>query len=131
MRSWICCAGLMAVLACASPSPTAPPAAGTWGGAEASLTLGRFGGTVQYLCGAGTIDPGWRLSGDGTFAATGQHYFGGGPVPIGGRPPHPAEYSGQIVGAVFTLTVTVTDVPATLGPFQLVRDGPIVSELCD
>lgn len=130
MRSWIGRAGVLtASLACGSPA--GPEAVGTWGGSEASLTLGRFGGTVQYPCGAGTIAPGWSLSDEGVFVASGQHYFGGGPVPIGGRPPHPAEYAGQIDRGVFTLTVTVTDIPETLGPFHLARDGPIVSELCD
>ena len=130
MRPWIGCVGVViAALAC--ESPIAPEAVGAWGGTSASLTLSRAGGTVQYQCGAGSIAPGWRLSESGVFAATGQHFFGGGPVPIGGRPPHPAEYSGTIIGNVFVLTVTVTDVPATLGPFRLERDGPIVTELCD
>ncbi len=117
-------------LLCACGSPAAPPVEGAWGGTEASLTLTQAGGTLQYPCGAGTIDSGWTLSADGVFTATGQHFFGGGPVPIGGRPPHPAEYMGQVAGASLTLTVTLTDVGDTLGPFHLIRDGPIVTEVC-
>ena len=119
---------LLPVLACGSP--TAPEVSGTWGGTDASLTLTAAGGTIQYQCGAGTIDSAWTLSADGVFAATGEHYVGGGPVPIGGRPPHPAQYAGRVDGSVFTLTVALTDLEQSLGPYELVRGGPVVTEIC-
>ncbi len=122
------CLVLALLAACASP--TAPAVIGEWGGTEASLTLTASGGTVSYACGAGTIDPGWTLSKSGRFSATGQHYTGGGPAPLGGRPPHPARYAGQVTGDMLTLTVTLLDLDATLGPFRLERGGPPVHELC-
>jgi hypothetical protein len=109
---------------------TAPDALGNWGGPEASMVLTASGGTVSYACGAGTIDSDWTLSPSGDFAATGQHFFGGGPVPVQGHQPHPAVYAGRVRGSELTLTVTLTDLKETLGPFTLVRDGPVVVELC-
>jgi hypothetical protein len=117
-------------LAVACSSPTAPGAEGTWGGTEASLSLTRSGGTLSYACGAGTIDSAWTLTRDGRFAATGQHFFGGGPVPPQGHPPHPARYSGQMRDADLVLTITLTDLGQTLGPYRLTRGGPEVFEQC-
>lgn len=120
---------LAMVTSCAAP--TAPPnVLGEWGGTQASLSLSTAGGTVAYACGAGTIAAGWTLAADGTFNATGTHAFGGGPVPIGGRPPHPARYNGRVDGDVLTMTVTITDLAQTIGPLRLVRGGPVVHELC-
>ena len=127
MRSYLI-ALLALTLACSSS--TEPTALGQWGGEEASLTLTRAGGTVSYPCGAGTIDSAWTLGQDGQFAASGQHFFGGGPVPPGGTPPHPARYIGQVTGPFLTFTVSVTDLNVTLGPFHLIRGGPPVVELC-
>jgi hypothetical protein len=119
---------LALVVGCASL--TAPTVVGVWGGTQASLTLDRSGGSLTYPCGAGTIDSAWTLDGNGTFAASGEHFFGGGPVPVQGRPPHPARYTGQVNGALLTLVVTVLDLNETLGPFTLVRGGPPVHEMC-
>ena len=110
--------------------PTAPSVLGDWGGREASLTLARSGGTLSYPCGAGTMDSAWTLGPGGVFTATGQHFFGGGPMPVQGRPPHPASYSGTVDGDRLTLSVTLTDLNQTLGPFHLVRGGPPVPEMC-
>jgi hypothetical protein len=119
---------LAIVLACSSP--TAPKAEGDWGGNGVSLSLARTGGVLTYACGAGTMDSAWTLSPDGQLTGTGQHFFGGGPVPSQGRPPHPATYSGRIEGDVLTLTVTLTDLGQTLGPFRLLRGGPKMQEMC-
>ena len=121
---------LLLPLALACSSPTAPDVLGSWGGTEASLVLTSSGGAISYACGSGTIDSGWTLSRTGQFVASGQHFFGGGPVPPQGRPPHPARYMGQVQGDDLTLTVTLTDLNQTLGPFHLVRGGPVVVELC-
>jgi len=117
-------------MALACVSPTAPDALGTWGGQDASLVLTMSGGQVSYACGSGTIDSAWTLSRAGQFVGSGQHFFGGGPVPPQGRSPHPARYIGQVQGDQLTLTVTLTDLSQTLGPFHLVRGGPTVVELC-
>ena len=95
------------------------------------MVLSRTGGSVNYQCGAGTIDSTWTLTADGTFTGTGLHYFGGGPVPSGGRQPHPARYVGHVTDDRLALSVVLTDLDQTLGPFQMVRDGPGVTELCD
>lgn len=118
------------MLALACTTLTGPRADGQWGGVEASLTLSRSGGAVAYPCGAGTIDSTWTLTRDGRFAGTGEHFYGGGPDPIQGRPPHPARYAGDVSGSQLTLTVIVLDVSDTLGPFHLTRGGPPVSEQC-
>ena len=122
------CLVLAFVAACASP--TAPDLSGEWGGAQVSLTLDRSGGALTYACATGTIDSTWTLDANGVFAGSGEHYFAGGPIPPGGGTPHPARYAGEVDGVVFTLTVTLTDLDETLGPFTLVRDGPPVHVLC-
>lgn len=118
----------VALMACSSFTDAS--LSGRWGGQQASLVLQPSGGTVSYQCGAGSVDPGWSVSDDGQWSATGQHFFGGGPDPIGGRPPHPARYSGHLAGSQLTFTVTVTDLDEVLGPFHVTRDGPAVSEVC-
>jgi hypothetical protein len=111
-------------------TPIGPDARGQWGGTEASLALTGSGGTASYLCGAGTIDSGWTITQAGDFEATGQHFFGGGPLPIQGRPPHPARYVGRLSGTRLTLTVILLDTSDSLGPFHLIRGGPWVNEAC-
>lgn len=119
---------LLVLWAC--QSPTSSGAVGSWGGSQASLELSHAGGTITYQCGNGTIAPGWTLAADGSFSATGEHYFGGGPVPSGGRPPHAATYSGKVNGGHMSLTVTVPDAGVTIGPLDLVRGGPTVTQMC-
>jgi len=100
----------------ACSSSTAPEASGVWGGIEASLALTSSGGSVSHPCGSRTIDSRWTI--------------GGGPLPSEGRPPHPARHFGQIPGTALTLSVIVTDLGDTLGPYQLTRGGPEVMEPC-
>jgi len=118
-------------IGCSSSSEQGEPnVIGDWGGTQASLTMTRSGGDLSYPCGAGTIDSTWTLSADGHLAGTGQHFFGGGPLPVQGRQPHPALYAGNVHGDTLTLSVTVTDLGQTLGPFRLLRGGPAVAEQC-
>lgn len=119
---------LLALTGCADP--TAPASLGSWGGSEVSLLLAQSGGTLTYACGAGTVDSGWAVSAAGQFTGTGQHFFGGGPVPPQGHPPHPAVYAGRLSGNQLVLTVTLTDLQQVLGPFKLRRGGPPVAEIC-
>ena len=120
---------LMALLACGVPT-NSQPIQGQWGSVDASLVLSEATGTLSYSCGAGTVDSGWTLTRHGQFQGTGLHFFGGGPLPATGRPPHPTRYTGQVHGHTLTLTVLLLDSPDTLGPFTMRRGGPIVSELC-
>ncbi len=123
-------AALVALVALACRTPTAPEALGVWGGQEASLVLADSGGSMSFACGASTVASGWSIGPDGQFSAIGQYYFGGGPVPPGGTSPHPARYTGLVQGNVFTVTITLTDLSETLGPFNMIRNGPPVVQRC-
>lgn len=103
---------------------------GKWGGTDASLDITRAGGRVTYACGHGTVDSAWTLDTDGAFRGVGQHYFGGGPVPEGGRPPQSARYEGILRGAELEWRVRVEGHENPLGPFRLLRGGPPVTERC-
>jgi hypothetical protein len=122
----------LAVLSGVGCTDSTEPAAltGTWGGPEATLTLTMAGGTVEYACGSGTIDSGWRLDADGTWRASGQYFAGGGPLPSEGRPPHPATYAGRVQGELLTFTVKIGDLATSLGPFTVRRNAPGASEMC-
>jgi hypothetical protein len=120
----------LVAVALACSDPTAPSPTGSWGGPEVSLALTEAGGALTYLCGAGTIDPGWRVNGEGRFAGAGQHFFGGGPIPPEGRPPYQALYTGRFRGDRLDLSITLPELQQTLGPYALVRGGPTVQELC-
>lgn len=109
------------LLALGCASPTSPDPIGQWGSNDANLTLSRSGGTIEYGCGLGTIDSTWSVGTSGQFTATGMHYTEGGPVPIGGVPPHPARYRGTLRDPWLTLSVTLTDLDQTLGPYRLER----------
>ena len=119
----------LTITACGEQT-TGPTAEGQWGGQAASLQLAASGGAIQYPCGSGTIDPGWTLAKGGTFGATGKHFVGGGPLPPGGRAGVAAAYSGHVNGSKLVFTVTLTDSGQVLGPFELVRDGPTVADMC-
>jgi hypothetical protein len=115
-------------LACADP--VAPEVTGQWGGPDATLILSPTGGSVQYACGAGTIDAGWTLHTGGEWRATGAYFTGGGPMPVQGRPPHPATYAGRFTGDALTFTVDVPELGAVLGPYTVKRNAPGASEIC-
>lgn len=122
------CLAALGVLSCTSA--TAPEPEGQWGSTQASLQLQRSGGTITYQCGDGTIDSTWTVDGAGVFRATGQHFPGGGPEPIGGRTPQAATYSGQFRGRILTLRVTIMPGSVQLGPFTLVRGETGVGPVC-
>jgi len=119
---------LCATLGCSDPA--APEITGQWGGPNATLILAPAGGTVEYACGSGTIDAGWRAEPDGHWLATGRHFVGGGPLPDEGRPPHAVTYTGVFRGNVLTFTASVPELGSTLGPFTVRRGAPGASEIC-
>jgi hypothetical protein len=129
MRAGGAAAVLAAALAACSDI-TAPELEGKWGGPDATLTLSVLGGSVEYACGAGTIDAGWRLDSNGAWTAAGRHSAGGGPAPIDGRPSHPAIYAGTLEGDVLTFTVEIPELDVKMGPFRVVRGMPGASEMC-
>jgi len=102
---------------------------GSWGGLHLELVLEESGGTLEYDCAYGTIEPGWILTDDGDFTGVGEHVFEhGGPVRDGEvLPVRPAAYEGTIDGDRMQLTVTLTDSAQVVGTFDLRRgaDGQI------
>lgn len=119
-----------ALLAAACSSPFGVDPIGSWGSTQAHVDLKLSGGTVQYQCASGTIDSGWAKNPDGSWLATGKHYFGGGPVRDSGGTAYPALYAGSFQGDRLDFRVFVPSLGDTLGPFHLVRNGPQVSNLC-
>jgi len=103
---------------------------GDWGGEHVQLQLEDAGGTLEYDCAYGTIDPGWTLTDDGEFTGTGEHVIGhGGPVREGEvLPARPASYDGMVEDDRMSLTVTLSDSAQVIGTFQLQRgsDGQLV-----
>jgi hypothetical protein len=102
-------------------TPTATDLDGLWGGQHVNLTLADTGGAIEFDCGRGSIAPGWTLTREGRFTATGALYSEAGPEPIEGRPALPARYEGLLRNARLTLTVSLTDSGTRLGPFTLER----------
>ena len=121
---------VMLALMVSCSSPVAPDANGQWGSTQAGLLITRAGGTLTLQCGSGLIDSTWTLADDGQFSATGVTFGGGGPDPIGGRPPRPSRFAGRITGDTFTLSVVVIATNSTLGPFRMQRGGPAITQLC-
>ena len=105
-------------------------AVGSWGGLHIVLVLEESGGTLEYDCAHGTIEPGWTLTEDGEFSGVGEHIAErGGPVQEGEvLPARPAAYEGTLDGDRMQLTVTLTDSAQVVGRFDLRRgaDGQIV-----
>lgn len=103
---------------------------GDWGGEHVRMELEEAGGSLEYDCAHGTVDPGWTLTDEGEFSGTGEHFIEhGGPVREGEViPPRPASYSGTVDGDRMDLTVTLTDSAQILGTYELERgsDGQIV-----
>jgi hypothetical protein len=106
-------------------TPTMADLVGQWGGTHVNLILADTGGTVEFDCGRGTIEPGWSLSPEGRFAAIGAFYQEAGPEPLVGRPPQPARYAGTLFNSRLTLTVSLTEAGTHLGPFVLERDRTV------
>jgi len=103
---------------------------GDWGGEHVQLELDEAGGTLDYDCAHGTVDPGWTLTDDGEFTGTGVHVIEhGGPVQEGEiLPARPATYDGTVDGDQMSLTVTLSDSAQVIGTFQLQRgsDGQLM-----
>jgi hypothetical protein len=66
------------------------------------------------------MDSTWTLPADRVLSG-GQHFFGGGPLPICCRPPVDTVYSGRLAGRELTLSVSLPSRGVVLGEFRLVR----------
>jgi hypothetical protein len=119
---------LVAAIGCSDPAAPAPPV--EWGSPQASVTILPTTADVAFPCGAGTINATLHPGSRATWTAAGLFYSGGGPVPVEGRPPHAATYSGSFSGDVLTFAVSVPDIGAALGPFQVRKGSPGPSEVC-
>ena len=114
----------------ACSSPVEPDANGNWGSTQAGLVISRSGGTLTLQCGSGLIDSTWTLTSAGEFTGSGVTFGGGGPDPIGGRPPRPSRFTGRISGDTFTLWFIVIGSETPAGPFRMQRNGPAISQVC-
>jgi hypothetical protein len=110
--------------------PNGIVAIGAWGGLHVVLVLEESGGSLDYDCGHGTIEPGWTLTDEGRFSGVGEHFVEhGGPVQDGEvLAARPAVYEGTIDDDSMRLTVTLTDSAQVVGTFELRRgaEGQIV-----
>jgi hypothetical protein len=106
---------MLLVLADTCPPGTGPSGdlpKGTWGGENAVVMVSDTAIHVHIRCTYGNA-PRPGLS-NGRFEESGQHNVDAHPVDAGIY--HPARFTGLVRGSRMTLTVTLTDTNATLGP---------------
>ena len=126
---WALAAAALLMGGC-SDGPTEPAdLTGQWGAPHLALVLTEEGGTLEYDCAHGTIDPGWTVSDEGRFLGAGEHVQEHG-VPIAEDEvvvPRPARYEGRLRGDNLRLTITLTDSARVVGTFDLKRGetGPV------
>jgi hypothetical protein len=111
---------LVASIACSSAVST--PAGnlvigGTWGGDNAGLIVNLNDVHVHIGCTLGDAVGPVTTDLNGHFEATGTYNVDAYPVNRGIE--HPAKFSGDVVGNTMTLTVSLTDTAAVLGPVKL------------
>ena len=108
----------VALLGCGSSlHPLEPLLVGTWGGDNAGLIATDSSAHVHIGCTVGDVHQQLVADSSGRFDVLGIYNITAYPVYRG--PDHPARFSGQIVGRVMSLTVTLTDTAVTLGPVLL------------
>jgi hypothetical protein len=114
---------LSCVVACGCSSttrPTAGPlAGGVWGSAEANLTVTNTEAAITTTCGGGATAVRPVAALDGSFDVAGSYQINGGAPPPNGPVTHPARYIGTVQGNQLTLTLHLTDIEQTLGPYRL------------
>ena len=114
-------AAILLLAGCSTVPAASSPVTGNWGGTHIGLHLGATGGTIEYDCASGTIEPVVTGS-DGNFAGVGTHTPGhGGPVREGEvMPTYPVTFAGRVSGDRMTLVGKVSN-GVELGPFTLRR----------
>ncbi len=96
---------------------------GTWGGDNAGLLADDTSAHVHIKCTYGDIHQAIVIGATGGFDVPGEYLLRAYPVAVG--PTLPARFHGSVSGWVMTLSVTVTDTvadtTAELGPVKLAR----------
>jgi hypothetical protein len=122
LRSATLMAGVVLLAGCSSKGVLAPDGsvAGNWGGNNAALMADDTSAHVHIACTYGNVHHSIVPGADGKFDVTGEYNVRAYPVDAGVF--HPAHFTGMIAGRLMSLTVTLSDTAATLGPVTLVFD---------
>lgn len=123
---WMLCT--LASSACGS---TAPERATTWASDQASLVIAGNKATVQILASGGCYGSYGEIDTDipsGAFTLSGTFTQLTGVYP--GHVQYPAEFAGNTIGNVMTLTITVPSLQRTIGPFHLTAGATAAWPAC-
>ncbi|MEO7457514.1 MAG: hypothetical protein ABIY52_14715 [Gemmatimonadaceae bacterium] len=96
---------------------------GTWGGDAAGMIVGDTATHLHVGCTFGDVSGRIALQPNGTFSAQGSYVLRAYPILVG--PAVPARFTGQVIGNVATVTVTVDDTVQ----HETVVKGPVVLTL--
>lgn len=98
---------------------------GVWGGTGIAVTTSPGGATFEFDCAHGLINQPILLDSSGRFSQPGTYVQEhGGPIRPGPQDAHPATFAGSIRGGNLSLTITLTDTGAAVGPFTAVLGNP-------
>ena len=113
-------AGILLAIACySSPSDPVTEIRGTWGGDNAGLIATDSSAHIHIGCTLGDTSMPIRPDSYGRFDVTGKYNVDAYPVDRGIY--HPARFVGRVAGNDITITVTLTDTGAKLGPVTVTR----------
>jgi hypothetical protein len=106
----------------ASCASTGPDHSSSWGSTEASLTVAASTATVQILASGGCYGSYGEIdqpfpSGPFTLSGTYTQLMGAYP----GSVQYPAQYTGTVSGSHMTLSITISALQQTIGPFSLTQ----------
>jgi hypothetical protein len=108
IRPFLCIA-VATVVACSNfNSPGSELRTGMWGGPRVGISVEATHVTFLFDCAAGAVDNRIQVAADGRFDVTGT-FSGGGNASGSDNTPHPARYTGRIVGAHITFNRILLD----------------------
>ena len=122
LGSIVCLACFVTGCGESATGPTEIVAPGVWGNDQLVLTATASGATIESGCDSGRIEGPVATDQSGGFSLPGTYAFGRGGPSQAGDPPlkaHSARYVGRITGQTMELTISLPELPRTLGPFQL------------